>query len=493
MDLLKQYILDKGRKVGRQEASKQRLAADEHKGPEPEEVDLSSIRTDRINQKIFGQLLLKTYPTEANGIYNRQRAGTLTDDDRAKLEAVQNIFPYEVSHRKKLGATMENHITLEGIKVFSDIEPSSFGYYADQLKDRNRTVALMRDYFADLALRDEPEAAGVVGVFKKLQALEGKEEYKRALAQASKLAERGFTPDEFSVLEGGSLTPEEAEAHAEIQKKRAEEIREGYKKEKFFELDRAHYTLDFGSRWTGFGDRLVRLFGFSGPAANLARKEDDAALALDKREATELIKERVSSRMTGIGRMWNVVTFGLSKKLTVRRILSTISKVESSKAFAETEALLKEGGKLMGEAISKDKRFADELDEESRTRGGRQARAVVLDPIASENSMQHWQTIELNEKRYVETFVTWVNTEGEKWMETQNIKLSEIKDPAEMQKEAGKVVEEFTRTQTEDLIAKYGEGHWAQLFAASYRAFADEMKPYLLKELADAFTPKATP
>ena len=191
--------------------------------------------------------------------------------------------------------------------------------------------------------------------------------------------------------------------------------------------------------------------------------------------------------------MWNVVTFGLSKKLTVRRILSTISKVEPSKAFAETEALLKEGGKLMGEAISKDKRFADELDEESRTRGGRQARAVVLDPIASENSMQHWQTIELNEKRYVETFVTWVNTEGEKWMETQNIKLSEIKDPAEMQKEAGKVVEEFTRTQTEDLIAKYGEGHWAQLFAASYRAFADEMKPYLLKELADAFTPKATP
>ena len=219
MDLLKQYILDKGRKIGRQEASKHRLATDEHKGPEPEEVDLGSIRTDRVNQKIFGQLVLKTYPMEAKGIYGRERVGGLTDDDKRKLEVVQNKFPSEVSHRKKLGATIENHITLEGIKVFSDIAPNSFGYYADLLKDKNRTVALMRDYFADLALSDEPAAAEVVEIFRQMQALEESKEYRRALAQASKLAGRGFTPEEFSVLEEGSLTPEEAEAHAEAQKK----------------------------------------------------------------------------------------------------------------------------------------------------------------------------------------------------------------------------------------------------------------------------------
>ena len=480
MDLLKQYILDKGRKVGRQEASKQRLAADEHKGPEPEEVDLSSIRTDRINQRIFGQLLIKTYPTEAKGIYERERAGTLTDDDRAKLEAVQNVFPYEVSHRKKLGATIENHITLEGIKVFSDIAPSSFGYYADQLKDRNRTVALMRDYFANLALSDEPGAAAVVEVFGKLQALEEKGEYKRALAQASKLAERGFTPEEFSVLEEGSLTPEEAEAHEEIRKKRAEGIRGGYE---------AH----FGVRWKLWGDRLARLSGFTGPAANLAREEDEAFLALDRAEATDLIKERVSERTTAVGSVFNFLLLKIPAKIKVNRILRTIHKVESSKAFAETEALLKEGAKLMGQAISKDKRFADELDEESRVRGGRQARAVVLDPIASQYSMKHWQTIELNEKRYLETFVAWFNSDGMKWLNAKSIKVSEIKDAAAQNQVFEELAEEFMKVQTENLTDEYGEGHWAQLFAASYREFADEMRPYLLKSLADEFAQKQIP
>ncbi len=218
MDLLKQYILDKGRKIGRQEASKHRVATDEHRGPEPEDVDLGSIRTDRVHQRMFGQLLRKMHPAEAAGIYDRMHQGTLTDDDKTRHEATQNQFPHEVSNRRKLAVTMENHITIDGIEAFADVAPSSFGYYADLLKDRNRTVALLRDYFADLAFNDEPRAAAVVGVFKKMQELEKTGEYKTALAQASKLAERGFRPEEFSVLEEGSLTPKEAREHAEAQK-----------------------------------------------------------------------------------------------------------------------------------------------------------------------------------------------------------------------------------------------------------------------------------
>ena len=136
----------------------------------------------------------------------------------------------------------------------------------------------------------------MVEVFGKLQALEEKGEYKRALAQASKLAERGFTPEEFSVLEEGSLTPEEAEAHEEIRKKRAEGIRGGYE---------AH----FGVRWKLWGDRLARLSGFTGPAANLAREEDEAFLALDRAEATDLIKERVSERTTAARSPFNFFFF----------------------------------------------------------------------------------------------------------------------------------------------------------------------------------------
>jgi len=191
--------------------------------------------------------------------------------------------------------------------------------------------------------------------------------------------------------------------------------------------------------------------------------------------------------------VFNFLLLKIPAKIKVHRILRTINKVEASKAFEETEVLLKEGAKLMGVAISKDKRFADELDEESRTRGGRQARAVVLDPIASEYSMNHWKTIELNENRYMNKFVTWVNTDGAKWMGTQGIELSGIADKALLDVACVKLVEEFIRGQSENLTREYGEGYWAELFAASYREFADEMKPHLLKSLADEFAPKPKP
>ena len=201
----------------------------------------------------------------------------------------------------------------------------------------------------------------------------------------------------------------------------------------------------------------------------------------------------MSERTTAVGHVFNFLLLKIPAKIKVHRILRTINKVESSKAFVETEELLKEGAQLMGEAISKDKRFADELDEESRTRGGRQARAVVLDPIASEHSMKHWQTIELNEKRYLDTFATWFNSDGMKWLDVKGIKLSEIKDEAALNQAFGGLVEEFMKVQTENLTDEYGEGHWAQLFAASYREFADEMRPYLLKSLADEFAQKQIP
>lgn len=328
-------LLDEMRRERQQRAvpERERLSEEKHGENEPEEAKLGKIVADGLKEKLYGRIMRKLYPGDADEMFERFEANKSTADDLKKFNAGR----YRLEDSMVLADDLRRGLADDDIEFLRTDE--TFDAVLGGVLDKKRAAEIIRDHFYLMGTDGKlEELKQISDAQKELKSLRESPSYARSNEIARTLVEKyGFTPKEWSIIEEGHTT-----------KREKQQIREEVWRNLPFWKKTVHGLL-----WLTESDPY-----FSPLTRGVKR-----ATGQKEENAKRTIEERVGEKGTFFRRRTN-------------RVLKQIGKIEDSHVMNTLRQQHGVIGSILAASIVSDEKLMEAIQAEAKSRGTIKAEAV---------------------------------------------------------------------------------------------------------------------
>ena len=334
MEKLEQLILDEGRKEKRERTLLPGQTMTEQEYENTDGAKLQEVLADGLKEKLYGKVVRRIYPTEADGMFERFGESKATVDDLKKF----NVARYQLERDMAQADILRAGMGEDDVEFLSAGSEEFDAIIGGTLKDKKRVVDVVRDHFY-LMVADgrTDDVKAILDAQRELKKVRESPSFARSNAIAKQIIdEHGFTTKEWSKIEEAHTTQKELEEYEQ-------QARGGFRKWSF----------------KGVLDQIFHGSGFSPSERGAKRKI---------RGKEEVARESIRKHFIDKG------VYYYNRR--TRKVLRQIAKIEDARPMGQLKEQYNIIGSILAASVENDEKLMEALQIEEKSQGKIKAEAV---------------------------------------------------------------------------------------------------------------------